>query len=88
VNPQPAISFLRIIEWNMGNGQCRYCCGLRPGKFFSKVRPHPSAPTPQHEGHIQPCGLGEALEGLGEKVVWRQVPDLDELRPQRSGDPK
>lgn len=68
-----AKAYLRAREWTMGNGQCHDCCGLKPGAWFGRLHPHPSAPTKEHEGHYRKCKLAAALESLGEDVVYRSA---------------
>lgn len=66
-----ALSFLRSKEWAMGNGQCDECCGLAPGKWFSKTHPHPVCRSKRDEGHMKGCKVAEAITSLGGKVVYR-----------------
>jgi hypothetical protein len=60
------IALLRKQEWKKGNGQCPQCWGYMPGRWA----PHLFVPTKYQEGHKEACELAEALEELGEKVLY------------------
>lgn len=61
-----AIQYLRLIEWQMGNGQCPECGGHIPGEWA----PHPCVPTEADEGHAQGCELAAALTAAGAVPVY------------------
>ena len=50
-------------EWSMGNGQCPMCGGLGP--LFARQE------RPVNIGHVVGCPLGVAMQGSGQKVLWR-----------------
>lgn len=46
----------------MGNGQCHECCGCEPRRGWHT----------KTVGHKQGCGIAEAIQELGGKVVWER----------------
>jgi len=57
-----ALRYLKSNQWDMGNGQCRDCGGLKPGGGWA-------ADT---VGHLPNCPRAIAIESLGGKAVWER----------------
>lgn len=55
------LSEMKEREWDMGNGQCRDCCGLDPSKWWWKGK---------NVGHRKGCLNAKTIEALGGKVKW------------------
>ena len=63
-----AITYLRRLEWSMGNGQCPECCGASDdGRWHG----HPLYRLLSDLGHKLDCALANSIEELGGEVTYR-----------------
>lgn len=56
----PALKYLLDDEWEMGNGQCKACCGVGP-RFYGEYGKYDA----RYIGHRSDCPAAAAIKDLG-----------------------